>query len=119
MRRPPKETEQAAGLVTRRGVVLGGLQLGFMGLLGLRMRQMQVTEADSYRLLAEENRINMRLIPPSRGIIYDRHGIAIAQNAQNYRVIIVREDVEDVDETIAKVRRLVDIEDRQIERALR
>ncbi|MCG6883167.1 MAG: penicillin-binding protein 2 [Silicimonas sp.] len=119
MRRSPKETEVAAGLVTRRGVVLGGIQLGFMGVLGLRMRQMQVTEADSYRLLAEENRINVRLIPPSRGIIYDRHGIAIAENAQNYRVVIVREDVEDVDEAIAKVRRLVNIDDRELERALR
>ena len=119
MRRTPKETDQAASLVTRRGMVLGGLQLGFMGVLGLRMRHMQVTEAENYRLLAEENRINVRLIPPSRGIIYDRHGIAIAENAQNYRVVIVREDVEDVDATIAKVRQLVDIEDRDIERALR
>ena len=119
MRRTPKEIEQAAGLVTRRGIVLGGIQLGFMGLLGLRMRHMQVTEADSYRLLAEENRINVRLIPPSRGIIFDRHGIAIAQNAQNYRVVIVREDVEDVDEAIAAVRRLVQIEDREVERALK
>jgi len=119
MRRTPKEIEQAAGLVTRRGVVLGGVQLGFMGLLGLRMRHMQVTEADSYRLLAEENRINVRLIPPSRGIIYDRHGIAIAQNAQNYRVVIVREDVEDVDKAIAAVRRLVEIDDHEVERALK
>ncbi len=119
MRRSPKETEQAAKLVSRRGVVLGGIQLGFVGILGLRMRQMQVEEADSYRLLAEENRINVRLIPPSRGIIYDRHGIAIAENAQNYRVVIVREDVDDVDEAIAKVRRLVNIEDRDLERALR
>ena len=117
MRRSPKETEQAAGLVTRRGVVLAGIQVGFMGILGLRMRQMQVTEADSYRLLAEENRINVRLIAPSRGIIYDRFGIPIAQNAQNYRVVIVREDVEDVDEAIANVRRLIEIDDKDIERA--
>ena len=119
MRRTPKETEEAAGLVTRRGVVLAGVQLGFMGLLGLRMRQMQVEEADSYRLLAEENRINVRLIPPSRGIIYDRHGIEIARNAQNYRVVVVREDMGDVEETIAKIRQLVEIEDRDVERALK
>ncbi len=117
MRRSPKETEQAAGLVTRRGVVLGGLQVGFISILALRMRQMQVTEADSYRLLAEENRINVRLIPPSRGIIFDRFGIPIAQNAQNYRVVIVREDVDDVDEAIAKVRRLIQIDEQDIERA--
>jgi penicillin-binding protein 2 len=92
---------------------------GFMGVLGLRMRQMQVTEADDYRLLAEENRINVRLIAPSRGIIYDRHGIAIAQNAQNYRIVIVREDAGDVEEAIAKVRQLVDLDDDDVERALK
>ena len=78
MRRSSKETDESAGLVTRRGLILGGGQIAFMGLLGLRMRQMQVEEAEQYRLLAEENRINVRLIPPSRGIIYDRHGVAVA-----------------------------------------
>ena len=80
---------------------------------------MQVTEAEDYRLLAEENRINVRLIPPSRGIIYDRFGIAIAQNAQNYRIVIVREDAGDVEEAIAKVRRLVNLDDDDVERALK
>lgn len=119
MRRSQREAEEAAGLVTRRGIVLGGAMTGFMGVLGLRMRQMQVTEADDYRLLAEENRINVRLIAPSRGIIYDRHGIAIAQNAQNYRIVIVREDAGDVEEAIAKVRQLVDLDDDDVERALK
>ncbi len=119
MRRSQKETEDAAWLVTRRGVVLGCFQVGFMAALGLRMRQMQVKEADSYRLLAEENRINVRLIPPSRGIIYDRQGIEIARNAQNYRVVIVREDVGDVGKAIGKVRRLIEIDDKDIERAMK
>ncbi len=119
MKRSSKETDDAAGLVTRRGIVLAGAQLGFMGLLGMRMRQMQVEEADQYRLLAEENRINVRLIPPSRGIIFDRHGIPVAQNAQNYRIIIVREDAGNVDETIAMVRRLVELDDSDVERALK
>lgn len=119
MKRIQKEVEEASHLVTRRGIILGSIQLGFMGLLGLRMRQMQVEEAESYRLLAEENRINVRLIPPSRGIIYDRHGVAIAQNAQNYRIIIVREDAGDVDATIAKVRRLIPIDENDLERSLR
>ncbi|MCV6592581.1 MAG: penicillin-binding protein 2 [Silicimonas sp.] len=119
MKRPPKENEEAAGLMTRRGVVLGGSMVGFMGLLALRMRQMQVTEAEDYRLLAEENRINVRLIPPSRGIIYDRFGIPIAQNAQNYRIVIVREEAGNVEAAIAKVRQLVDLDDSDVERALK
>ena len=119
MRRSPKEVEESAGLVTRRSLMLGGIQLGFMGLLGIRMRQMQVEEAEEYRLLAEENRINLRLIPPSRGIIYDRHGVAVAQNVQNYRIVIVREDAGDVDETIAKLKRLIPMDETELERALK
>ena len=119
MTRSPKETDAGAALVTRRGLVLGGVQVGFMGLLGFRMRQMQVEEADSYRLLAEENRINVRLIPPSRGIIYDRQGVIIADNAQNYRLIIVREDAGDVDATIAKLRRILKLDEDELERSLK
>ena len=67
MRTTPKEQEEAGRVVTRRGLFVGGLQLAFMGMLGLRMRQMQIEEADEYRLLAEENRINLRLLAPPRG----------------------------------------------------
>ncbi|RZW08822.1 MAG: penicillin-binding protein 2 [Rhodobacteraceae bacterium] len=119
MRRSPKEVEESVGLLTRRGLVLGGVQLGFMGVLGLRMRQMQVEEAEQYRLLAEENRINMRLIAPSRGIIYDRHGIPVAENVQNYRIVIVREDAGDVEATIEKLRRIMPLDEAELDRALK
>ncbi|NND41059.1 MAG: penicillin-binding protein 2 [Silicimonas sp.] len=119
MRRSPKEVEESVGLLTRRGLVLGGVQLGFMGVLGLRMRQMQVEEAEQYRLLAEENRINMRLIAPSRGIIYDRHGIPVAENVQNYRIVIVREDAGDVEATIEKLRRIMPLDETELDRALK
>ena len=118
MKRSTKENEESAGLITRRGLVLAGLQLGFMSVLGLRMRQMQVEEAEDYRLLAEENRINMRLIPPSRGIIFDRNGVPIATNTQNYRIVIVREDVPDVDETIAKLNRIIRLDPNDLEKSL-
>ncbi len=119
MKRSSKENEESARLVTRRGLVLAGLQLGFMSILGLRMRQMQVKEAENYRLLAEENRVNMRLIAPSRGIIFDRNGVPIATNTQNYRIVIVREDVPNVDETIAKLRQLVPLDEDELEKSLR
>ncbi|MXQ09533.1 penicillin-binding protein 2 [Alphaproteobacteria bacterium GH1-50] len=119
MKRSPRETEESSGLITRRGLVLTGLQLGFMGVLAMRMRQMQIEEADQYRLLAEENRINMRLIPPSRGIIYDRNGVPVAQNAQNYRIVIVREDAGDVDAVVDRLRQIVPLDEDDLERSLK
>ncbi len=93
--------------------------VGFMGLLAGRMRYMQVDQAEEFRLLAEENRINIRLIPPARGLIFDRTGTPIAENTQNYRIVIVREDAGDLDLTFAKLRELVPLSDADVERAMR
>lgn len=119
MKQSPKELEESNRIVTRRGLVVGGVQLAFMGLLGFRMRQMQIEEADQYRLLAEENRINVRLLAPPRGIIYDRNGVIIADNSQNYRIVIVREDAGDVDEVIAKLKSIVTLDETELERSLK
>ena len=48
--------------ITRRGLMLLGIKLGVVGVLGWRMRQLQIEQNEHFRLLAEENRINMRLI---------------------------------------------------------
>lgn len=117
MKRAPRDNDESARKVSRRALLLGGGQLAFMGVLGLRMRYMQVDQADQFRLLAEENRVNIRLIPPARGLIYDRFGDIIAENEQNYRVVIVREDAGDVDETIARLARLIELDPDDLERA--
>ncbi|WP_300068847.1 penicillin-binding protein 2 [uncultured Ruegeria sp.] len=101
----------------RRALILGGLQAAFIGGLAARMRFMQVDQADQYRLLAEENRINIRLIPPTRGRIYDRNGQVIGQNTPSYRIVIVREDAGDLDKVIAKLSELIPLNDDEIDRA--
>ncbi len=101
----------------RRALLLGGLQAVFIGGLAARMRYMQVDQADEYRLLAEENRINIRLIPPTRGRIYDRNGQIIGQNSPSYRIVIVREDAGDIDKVIAKLSDLIPLNEDEIERA--
>jgi penicillin-binding protein 2 len=111
--------EENARVVTRRGLVVGGLQLTFMGLLGLRMRQMQIEDAEQYRLLAEENRVNMRLLAPPRGLIYDRNGVVLADNSQNYRIIIVREDAGDVDAVIQRLKQIVSLDEEELARAIK
>ncbi|NRA99926.1 MAG: penicillin-binding protein 2 [Rhodobacteraceae bacterium] len=119
MKYTQKDIEKSNRIITRRGIVLGGAMMGFMGILGLRMRQMQVEEAEDYRLLAEENRINMRLLPPARGVIFDRNGIPVADNSQNYRIIIVKEDAGDVDDVVARLKSLIPLDEDDLERAMR
>ncbi|WP_323786292.1 penicillin-binding protein 2 [Thalassovita sp.] len=118
MRRSPRESIDSARKISRRALLLGGAQIGFGGLLALRMRYMQVDQADEFRLLAEENRINIRLIPPARGEVFDRNGMVIAKNEPSYRISIVREDAGDVDEVIRRLSALVELDEEELNRAL-
>ena len=83
------------------------------------MRFLQVQEAEKYHLLAEENRINVRLLSPSRGIMFDRDGRALAENAPNYRVIMVREDTDDVETVLSQLQQLIHIDAKDLEKARR
>lgn len=118
MRRPPKDVIQSTRSIGRRAMVMGGLQLGVLGAIGFRLRDMQVEQADQYRMLAEENRISMRLLPPARGMIFDRNGIAIAANEQNYRVVMVREDAGDIEQVLARLTEIIDIPPETLTRAI-
>ena len=118
MRRAPKDTAESVRKISRRGLFLGGVQLAFAGALGLRMQHLQVDQADEFRLLAEENRINIRLIPPTRGQVFDRNGVIIAGNEPSYRITMVKEDAGNVDEVIARLSALVELDEDELNRAL-
>ena len=116
MKRTRAETDFSHRGISRRAALLGSAQLLFIGALAARMRHLQVEQADEFRLLAEENRINIRLIPPSRGEVFDRNGVRLAQNAPSYRIVIVREDAGDVDVTLARLASIIRLEEGTIER---
>ncbi|MEM9428782.1 MAG: penicillin-binding protein 2 [Pseudomonadota bacterium] len=99
--------------------MLFGAQLGVIAALGFRMRELQVEQADAFRLLAEENRVNIRLIPPARGLIYDRNSVPLALNRQNYRVTIVREQAGDVGAVLDKLAQLIPLPAERREKVLR
>lgn len=117
MKKTPREIEDSARQITRRSLIVGGLFLGTGGVLAGRMRYLQVERAEDFRLLAEENRINLRLLPPARGLIFDRSGVLLAGNEQNYRITLVREDAGDVDRVLDEVARLVNLDLVSLERA--
>ena len=117
MKRGPKETEEGARRMSRRAILLGTVQLGLVSVLGLRMGSLQVDQADEFRMLAEENRINIGLIPPARGLVYDINGVVLADNEQHYTITMTREGAGDVDEVLARLNRIIPISPEQLEKA--
>ena len=83
------------------------------------MYQLQITRKDRYTVLAEENRINLRLLTPPRGRILDRFGVTLAENRRNYRVIVVPEQAGDLEATLNALGGLIEISDADRRRVLR
>ncbi len=108
-----------AKLFTRRALVLGGLQVGMVGALVARMYYLQVMEANRFVMLAEDNRISMRLLSPPRGIIVDRDGIELASNQSNYRVLVVAEQTVSLDRTLDALSQLIPLTEHDRTRVLR
>ncbi|EYD72115.1 Penicillin-binding protein 2 (PBP-2) [Rubellimicrobium mesophilum DSM 19309] len=118
MKRQRNESSEVWPRMTRRAVLLGTAQVGLMGVLGWRMKALQIDQADQFALLAEENRVNMRLIPPSRGLIFDRNGIPLATNEPVYRIVIVREAAGEPEEALARLSRVMVLDPEDIQGSL-
>jgi penicillin-binding protein 2 len=87
MMRYRKGDGERSSLFTRRALLLGGAQAVLLSALAGRLYQLQVIETQRFATLAEENRINLRLLPPSRGLIFDRSGQPLAINRNNFRAM--------------------------------
>jgi penicillin-binding protein 2 len=114
-RSKPREKER----FTRRAVLLGAAQAAGFGLLGARLYGLQITDGAAYRLLAEDNRINLRAIVPLRGRIYDRFGRLLASNRDNLQLIVVPEEAGDLKAVLADLARYVPLTGRDKARILR
>ncbi len=97
-----RDTEKSR-LFTRRAVLLGSAKVGLFSLLAGRLYYLQILQKDRYSTLAEDNRINLRLIAPPRGQIFDRTGAPLAINQQNYRLVLLPEQVEKLPPLLDKI----------------
>ena len=104
---------------TRRAFVIGSLQLVGLGILGTRLAWLQVKQGSRYKMLSDKNRINMRMIAPLRGEIVDRFGVPLAINVQNYRVLVVPEQTDDLKKSLYSLQQFIPIDQKTLDRVMR
>ncbi|MCB1555913.1 MAG: penicillin-binding protein 2 [Alphaproteobacteria bacterium] len=104
---------------TRRAVLIGAAQGGLLALLGGRLAWLQIAQGQRYKTLSDNNRINVKMLPPSRGVIVDRFGEPLAVNGQNFRALIVPEQTDDLETALLKLSTLIPLSDKDIQTALK
>ncbi|NOT42537.1 MAG: penicillin-binding protein 2 [Alphaproteobacteria bacterium] len=104
---------------SRRTALLSAGTLGLFTLLTGRMFQLSVLQREQFAMLAEDNRINLQLIAPHRGRVYDRTGVELAKTTQNFRVLLVPEQAKDLRAVLAQLAQLIPLSPQRMERILR
>src|SRR3546814_9025104 len=82
------------------------------------MYQLQVLEADRYKLLAEQNRINAHPLLPPRGVLLDRFGMPIAGHRSSFAVILRRDEIAEPAASPRSLAPLISLDAREMDRMM-
>ncbi|BCA56137.1 Penicillin-binding protein 2 [Nitrospira sp. KM1] len=102
--------ESDLGELQRRLVILRVGLLLVVALLGLRLWHLQIREGPYYRDLSENNRTRSVILEPARGLIYDRHGVLLANNVPSFSLYVSLEDVKDRDALVDQLTQLIGLD---------
>ncbi|MFJ2390691.1 penicillin-binding protein 2 [Pseudomonas koreensis] len=113
---PIKDHEKETQLVNKRLIACALFVFAISCALVVRLYILQVVEYDYHSTISENNRVHVLPIPPTRGLIYDRNGVLLADNRPSYNLVITRERATDVNQELDEVINLLHLpaEDRTV-----
>jgi penicillin-binding protein 2 len=76
------------------------------GLLVARLVVLQIVEYDRFTELSQGNRFRLEPLPPTRGLVYDRNGVVIADNLPSWELVAIAEEIKSLDETLKQLESL-------------
>ena len=86
-----KDHEKDARLVRSRVVVGACVVVALICALIARLYYLQVVQYEYHSTLSENNRVHVQPSPPTRGLIFDRNGVVIADNRPSFSLSMTRE----------------------------
>lgn len=80
-------------------------------ILMLTVANLQVLQHSHFTTLSADNRLRVTPVPPTRGEIYDRNGKALARNIETWKIEVIPEQVEDIEETLLQLSEYMELSD--------
>lgn len=103
-------------ILLRRAIFAGVVCFFVLAGVVARVVWLQVSAHEHFTELAEKNRTRSEPIPPTRGLIYDRNGVVLADNTPSFQVELVPEQVKDMEAVLAELRTILGLDEDDIER---
>lgn len=113
-----RDNDKGKILLERALITVAVMVLLLLGLIA-RLYYLQVIDGEKYKMLSDENRISTRVLVPPRGRVYDRNGLLLAENMQNFQALIVAEQTPDIEATLTRFKKIIPLSESEEERIKR
>lgn len=110
-----KDREAERRLFARRMLVASIVIALLFAALLVKLINLQITQYDYFAARADGNRLHSQYVPPARGLIYDRSGELLADNQPIFNLSVVRERVDDIEETLELLSSLIRLAPEDVE----
>jgi len=111
-----KDTYSETRLIHRRLIIAAIFVFILMSIVLSRLYVLQVVDNEHFTTLSNSNRVRIKALPPTRGLIYDRNGIELANNRPSYQLEIIKEEVDDLDDTLTRLKQHIHYTERDLKR---
>lgn len=111
-----KDHHTEARIFSRRLIFAALVILLLLSVLLVRFYNLQIVNHDEYVTQSDRNRVQVQPIPPTRGLIYDRHGKLLANNRPSYTLNVVKEQVDDLTQALEVLETLIDFREGEVDK---
>ncbi len=113
----PLRNPQWENHLFRRRVIVAALFSGaLLAFVIIRLVYLQVVNHEHYTTLSRNNRVDIQPLAPTRGLIYDRNGVIVAENQPTFSLEVIPERIDDMEATLTAIRELIAVSDNDMER---
>lgn len=111
-----KDSDQEAYLIRGRIIFAGVAATVLILVILFRIFTLQVIQHDHFTTLSQSNRVKIVPIPPTRGLIFSRDNVLLADNRSSFSLELTPENIPDVNKTIARLRKIIPVDDDSVKR---
>lgn len=109
-----KNHQKESALFSRRAIALAIFIGCFIVAIVIRLIDLQVMQYQAYRTDSLNNLLRVMPTTPTRGLIYDRHGVLLAKNRPVYNLTITADSTPNIDQTITAINQLIPLTTHEI-----
>lgn len=111
---PIKNHLQEIKLITHRAIAALVIMCALIIVLIIRLGYLQLNKHDLYTTLSKKNWLDLVPVEPTRGLIYDRNGVLLAENTPVFSLDVIPDKIENMPQTLSEISKIVPLTDTEI-----